>query len=289
MPGLRLPWTPLHRRWASVGPWPGQGALEQASSLAVLSDDCPAGDRRGPWLGSSQCLSRLPQQCPLQLCRERCGWKGPAIKVASARRGHPESPGPSSKVTPCRAALWPHALVAQAVAHRASRVTSWASSKAQAVALWLHCCRVLDVHLRDCGPVLPSLQGAWVGWAVSGLGSLLPSAAPGGPWALLHSSPCPRPAGLASAQQLRFMGHDCPNALGEFSPRQLPCPPGCGREHRGSSVLSEPVLLSRRALEQDVSRTYSRRTSRFGLSCEQWPAARGCVSRLSSLNACFGC
>lgn len=84
------------------------------------------------------------------------------------------------------------------------------------------------------------------------------------------------------------MGHDCPNALGEFGPRQLPCPPGCGREHSGSSVLSEPVLLRRRAMEQDVSRTYSRRTSRFRLCCEQWPLPAA-VSRLSSLNACFGC
>lgn len=36
----------------------------------------PVGDR---------CLARLPRSCPLQLCRERCRWKGPGVKVASAR------------------------------------------------------------------------------------------------------------------------------------------------------------------------------------------------------------
>lgn len=52
------------------------------------------------------------------------------------------------------------------------------------------CCRVLDVRLWDCGPVL--CPCAWVGRAVSELGSLCCLLQLlGGPWASLYSSRFP--------------------------------------------------------------------------------------------------
>lgn len=164
--------------------------------------------------------------------------------------------------------------------HRASRGCPGASSEGTGGGVTASLLRVPDVRLRDCGPVLPSLQGAQEGWTVSESGCLLPSAAPGrpGPSFTLPCVPARWPPGFRSAAAALYGPR-----LSERRWRVRPPPAAlpAGVRTRAQWELGSLGTGAAESQGSGTSReTYSRSTSRLGLSCEprRLPAARGCFS-----------